>query len=467
MADGLPVERLRAYLRELSAGARALLAAELERGLLRGDEMPGTDLILQELRAAMRGQAASPMRVADPARLFYKPTEPFLIDHAAAMAPPGRISRDCLTPLWEWIARDLVPGPAKAYAERVTADLLAGNDQAAAQQAQGFQVLVTQALGNLIASTEIDDKLRRRVMGQIGTPHALADIRNLFVILCNQTGLTQLDSRLPRHIGNMADEQLENITTLLHATARQNPDFLTLALVVVLNRLTAPWQLIRLGVKSAESDAASRIMQAPLGRAVTLVLADMRCAAAELQGVLKDGRIADCIALLKEIHDAVRGIRTELALGDTPWSREVAALRAGVSDMLKAEIESVPRRVRRLLRPRPSREIIAGSVLDPIEVAETEARIALIGACRNYASELAINQVASSAYSDIQSQLDTGNSALLDALRGATDPDRKYRQSQIAAAVRFSGKLLGADYAAMLAKAAASAAGERRTLAKA
>ena len=57
--------------------------------------------------------------------------------------------------------------------------------------------------------------------------------------------------------------------------------------------------------------------------------------------------------------------------------------------MLKTAIESAPGRVRRLLRPRPAAEIALGSALDPGDVADTEALIQLVGACRNYASELA------------------------------------------------------------------------------
>src|ERR1700694_5329873 len=48
MADGLPVERLRQYLREFKPEARVLLTGELERGLLRGERTPGAELVLQE-----------------------------------------------------------------------------------------------------------------------------------------------------------------------------------------------------------------------------------------------------------------------------------------------------------------------------------------------------------------------------------------------------------------------------------
>ena len=45
-------------------------------------------------------------------------------------------------------------------------------------------------------------------------------------------------------------------------------------------------------------------------------------------------------SLLKNIHDAARGLRTEIDLsGDSPWSRQLTAIRTEVSNVLRGEIE--------------------------------------------------------------------------------------------------------------------------------
>jgi hypothetical protein len=50
MAGGnTTVERLRQFLRELSPSAHSMLVGELERSVLRGHEIAGADLVLQEL----------------------------------------------------------------------------------------------------------------------------------------------------------------------------------------------------------------------------------------------------------------------------------------------------------------------------------------------------------------------------------------------------------------------------------
>jgi hypothetical protein len=161
-------------------------------------------------------------------------------------------------------------------------------------------------------------------------------------------------------------------------------------------------------------------------------------------------------------------MRTEMDLSvDSAWSRQLAAIRSTVSNMLTAEIETTPGRVRRLLRPRPAKEIVPGSSLDAIDVHEVETRIELVAMCRHYASELAASEVTMRTYSELTQHLETGIKILLDALRRADTAERPFRQSQVDVAVRFCRTIFGAEYASILAKAAEvaaqSTAGERKS----
>jgi hypothetical protein len=122
--------------------------------------------------------------------------------------------------------------------------------------------------------------------------------------------------------------------------------------------------------------------------------------------------------------------------------------------LLKAEIESTPGFVRRLLRPRPAKEITPGAVLDAIDVNEGEKRVELVSACRQYASELAVNEATMRTHSELTLYLETGTKILLDSLRVAGDADLPFRQSQVDAAIRFCRIVFGVEYAGLLAKAA-------------
>ena len=196
-------------------------------------------------------------------------------------------------------------------------------------------------------------------------------------------------------------------------------DLFLYSLVLVMSKLASPWQLIRLATKAAGSDDAKRIAETPYAVAVQIVLEEVDRRVRELATDLKSGRGIAVAALLKEVHDALRGLRSEIDLSsESVWGKQLTALRADVSKILTAEIELMPGRVRRLIRPRPSKEIVSGSRLDADEVAETEALIGFVAACRNYASELAINEVTQRTFNELQQFLDTGTRTLLDALRG-------------------------------------------------
>jgi hypothetical protein len=466
MASGaLPVDRLRNYLRDLPAGARALLITELERAVMRGDEIPGGDLLLRELRAVIRNSSDHVPRMGNAARLLFRPIEPFLTSVSTTRKLRGRIVRAALEPAWTWISRDLAPVETQAYCDLVNHEMIVGDLDSKAHLAHGFQAIAAQRMQQALAVVPIDERAGRRIAIQIGTPNALDDVRDLATILGHRDELAAISDQLPGHIRNFGDDAIDNVKALVDSPACSEHGLQAYVLVMVMNRLAAPWQLIRLALRACESDHAARVASSPYAIAVDITLGDIERMVEELRGDLKRGATLAVTALLKCIHDAARGVRTELDLtADSIWTRRLAAVRTEISTVLKAEIESVPGQIRRLLRPRSSNEIVQGSVLDAHDVADTEARIEFVAACRNYASELAINEITLRAFQDIQQYLDTVTRSLLEGLRTAGEPDHAFRRSQVDAANRFCGKMFGKDYGSLLEKAAEMAGSERRAM---
>jgi hypothetical protein len=471
--EALNADKLREYLRVLTPEARALLMAELERGVLRGEGMPGTNLILQELRSALPAEvkinpALRPERVGNPMRLFFAPVEPFLVDDSPEFGHQGRIARASLTAIWDWIGRDLAPEETKAYVDEVTGHLIDSRENPAETSARAFQDRVVQLVQAALTTARADDKAKRRLSVQIGTPRAIEDVHRLATIIRLREPLATLSSRLPVAIKALTDDQLSSLKGVLDATSGQRDLFIYAALMVM-SRLQAPWQLIRFATKAANTDDAARIAETTYAFTVNIILEDVERLVRQLSSDLKRGQAMARPTLIKEIHDAARGLRSEMDLsGDTPWSRRLAAMRAEIANLLKGEIESVPGRVRRILRLKPTREVVPGTTLDQTEVEDTEALIAFVGTCRNFASELAINEMTLRAWSETQHYLETNIQGLIEALRNASSNDRSYRISVVDAAVRFCAKVFGNEYAALLGKAAELAAsGERKTAAKA
>jgi hypothetical protein len=143
-------------------------------------------------------------------------------------------------------------------------------------------------------------------------------------------------------------------------------------------------------------------------------------------------------------------------------------LRAQIADLLRSEIESLPGREHRLLRPCRSTEIRANFVLYADEVAENEGLLDFVGKCRHFTGKLALNEMTQgTTFSEIQQFLDNGTGALLDGLCHAGTADRSFRQSQVDAAVRVRAKVFGAEYAALLTKTSELASAAERKVAQA
>ena len=183
--------------------------------------------------------------------------------------------------------------------------------------------------------------------------------------------------------------------------------------------MPAPWQIIRLAIKMAASDDEIRVAATPYGIAVTIALHDLSFLAANLRTDIKRGHFDTVADQLKTLHDGVRGLRTELDLrNDSAWGRQLTSIRADISNALQSEIDSVPGRVRRLLRQRADKDIPAGAKIDAGEVDEAAALIDFVAVCRTYASELAINEVTLRTYSDLQQYVEKSTESLVQSLRG-------------------------------------------------
>jgi hypothetical protein len=474
-SDGQSVERLREYLRALKPEARMMLVVELERGLLRGEESASNDFVLQELRRAIRAQSQKVPRIGDAARLFFVPLEPFMVDGTADHKRLGRIARAALEPIWQWISRDLMPAEAKALSEDINRALLVGDQIKADQLVRALHDRVILRMKDALAGIGSDEKAQRRLAVQVGTSRALEDVTTLLAVLEIRDSLADLVWRLPGHIRAFERDQIDAVKVHLDAAAgakssegagTQKSNVVLYGLVMVMNRLAVPWQLIRIATRAADSDAPARIAETPYAAAVTIVLGELENFVNDLRSDLKAGK--SVISMLKELHDAARGLRTELDLSvDSAWSRQLAAIRSDVSGLLKPEIEVTPGSVRRLLRPRPAKDIAPESLLNVIDVDEAATRVGFVVACRNYAGELALSEVTLRAYTDLTQYLETGTKVLLDSLRVAEDGDRPFRLSQVEAAIRFCRTVFGGEYAGLLAKAAdvavQAAVGERKS----
>src|ERR1700712_5538900 len=103
-------ERLKEYLTQLPPQAQALLMREFERAIERGEDATVATFVLEQLRKVVRGtEEETRPRTDDPARLLFRPLEPFLVE-GNFPTRPGQIRRASLVPGWPWLTREGAPG---------------------------------------------------------------------------------------------------------------------------------------------------------------------------------------------------------------------------------------------------------------------------------------------------------------------------------------------------------------------
>src|SRR6201994_1795057 len=372
-------ERLRDYLAQLPPQSQALLMREFERAIERGEDASVATFVLGELRKIVRGddEAMRP-RTDDPARLLFRPLEPFLIEGNFPRRP-GQIRRASLPPVWQWLIRDGAPAQALEF-ESAWREMRDGEASPAVDTAvRVFQRAAADAIVKVVGEGD------RRALARIGGPDVIEDVVPIGSLLQVHESLDTLNGRMPSHFRLFGEPQIVTVTNALNLPTLQTPMLLPFALSLVMQRLPAPWQIIRLAIKMAASDDELRVAATPYGVAVTIALHDLFCLAANLRTAIRRGQFAKVGENLKALHEGVRGMRSELDLrNDSTWGKQLASIRADISNTLQSEIETVPGRVRRVLRQRPDKEIPTGAGIDNVEVEETVSLINFVAVCPTY-----------------------------------------------------------------------------------
>jgi hypothetical protein len=345
-----PVESLRGYLRELTPQTRARLLAEIERRRGAGEDVPGADLILTELRAEPRKEARPVDRLDPAAQHFFRLMEPYLTGRPAERANAAQLSRASLPPIWEWIVRDLMASMARAYTDEMKGFVTAGKQRELEQAVQAFQNKAVKYLDGTLVSASGLEQARARLAARGGTPATFDDLAKMLRVLKAREALVKFAQGQPARIKNFVGTQLEKTRAALDAFAADHGEAMPFALAVVARRLTAPWQLIRLATKAATTKDADEIAATPYAFAVTMVLDRLDDQLDILRAALKAEHIVRAKELLTEIYDTEYALRVRIDLDDTAWGDRLDATVEAVTRALESEANNFPAGLRHVLQ---------------------------------------------------------------------------------------------------------------------
>ncbi|HET7888675.1 MAG TPA: hypothetical protein VFL62_20820 [Bradyrhizobium sp.] len=348
--------RLKEFLQILTPPTRSNLLDELERLELCGEEIPGAGEVMESLRAEFRGNGQTQKRNSMPARYFFGPIEPLLVEGAAQHPTTGAIQRASLSAIWEWITRDLLPTMARDYVKNIT-DLLGMDKQREARQAAAtFQGKVVKSMENILASPESGDQIRSRLSAYTASPTAFDDLTKMLSALRARDEIAKLNEALPAKFARFEDADVAKITPLLDAFAKTHREQVPFALMLVAKRLKTPWHLLRLATKTAASKNAADVAASPYAAAVSMVLDRLQDRRALLRIALKKERILVAKEILIDIYDTEFALRVRIdQLADSDWGKRLDALMASITELVESEIRRFPDNVGHVLGSRSLR----------------------------------------------------------------------------------------------------------------
>ncbi|MGJ4952606.1 hypothetical protein [Bradyrhizobium sp. HKCCYLS20291] len=345
-----PVDRIWEFLQRLSPLTRSCLLSELERLELSGIDMPGSADLQARLRAEIRNTAAGNHRVANPSRYFFMPVENLLIDGSPEHANEGRIARGSLTPIWEWISRDLLPTMARDYNAQMR-DLIASDKQREIRQtASAFQTKVSKSLEGTLARADGIEQVQSKLKAYTASPSVFDDVVKLMKVLRAREELAKFADALPDRIVEFDDPQVKKMALLLDGLRKKHPDAVPFALTLVAKRLKEPWQIMRLATKAARSKNVADVIAAPYALTIPMVLDQLEDKRLALRLALKNNRVTTAKEILTSIYDIEYAIQVRIdRIEESEWGTRLSAILANTDKMVQAEVKRFPDEVGHVL----------------------------------------------------------------------------------------------------------------------
>jgi len=348
--ETIPIERVRGYLASLAPQARANLLVEIERMLLYGEEVPGADLMLAELRAEFRKSGHSSDRAGNPSRYFFKPMEALFVDRPPEVVNAGQISRGSLSAIWQWINQVLLPTMARDYCDQMKRAIVMNDASEARKISAAFQFKVVKYLEATLGSPKgIEDA--RSGLGKFTTSRAsFDDLKKVMAALQVRDALVAFDAALPAKIENLEGEALAKARGLLDAFADKHPAAAPFALTMVMKRLKTPWQLMRVATEMARGKTAADIAATRYAISITMVLDHLDDKRIALNHALKSNRVLIAKDILAEICEIEHALGARIVGFDkSEWGSRLDQLMSAINADLQAEFHTLPDNVRHVL----------------------------------------------------------------------------------------------------------------------
>ncbi len=336
------LERLDDYLGNVTPSLALRLARAVEIDRLKGGALPHKT-ILTALRPRLREATQRLDRAATPQRMVCMAFEDLMVDRRQRKQR-GRILRDSIEPVWDWLTRTLIPAAAEQALDSLRDKLLQGGADFVGGEVEALQRVAAEAMLNALPSPDMADPRCAEAVRVLGRDVA-ADAYDMARVMEIAHEVRQLQRLLPRPMHTLTEEETHRIQAVFDRVSATKPDAAIYIPFLVLGRLEKPWEALRLAGVLSHKINDIMISRTEAGAIGEMLLGDLEAAIERLAAIRPadldaDAAVSDVVAFSLISTGIVREIGIKR---DGIWGRRLMQLRGGMADQMERLIAKAPR----------------------------------------------------------------------------------------------------------------------------
>ncbi|HHK75323.1 MAG TPA: hypothetical protein ENJ57_09185 [Rhizobiales bacterium] len=428
--------RIRQAIGEMNPSTAATLINKIESKRAGGYDDPTFDLILPFARSILQSSGRKAAREATILRSFCVPFEDSLVNCNPGHIQPGRINRQSIIPVWNWVSTRLIPGKISKLTDRINQAVEAENLPQIRAVCSILYNDCADALQKALTKAQKHEKTQKRLTARLGPATGIPDAWEMYLALRNAETLGELRERLPAMTSRLEGRSLETLTALMSEYFSLAPDIHGSITASFLTRLKTPSHILHIPVKVLGSADAGRICSTPFRILGDILLFDIDCLVDDLISQLRQSApIGDILINLEEFHDLTGGFNSEVdVLARNTWGQRLGRARTRISDVLEREIRQLPALMREHIKTHGSRanDFFHPAGQKPGKAGATPLQgeeklvhaLALMKGCKPYMDQLSINATMHKVENEIEQITDyariIGKSSVLSKVEALT-----------------------------------------------
>lgn len=345
--DSEKSQKLKAFLDKLPDHVleRLTQAVELDK-LADASELPH-ELLLEGLRPSIATSEHHVNRTPTPMRMFCVPFEDLLVAGRRGKHR-GRIARASLSPVWEWLASELMPTSFREHYDKLTTAILDNDQDDIRACSIKFHQAGAKALTKALEGATEGSKRRIKLASELGGEDIVDDAEDMAKVLEAVPEIFELRDNLVEPVPTLSRDQLRFVCDQYEAIEAKVPGAGPYALAVAMHRLTRPWEIMRAAAFIKAHADADGVSRSDLDMAVDILFADMEDCIAYFEE--QKARSFDPDAAHHHIMAYARiaqGIAKELdVVGNERWRERYDELQARGAGEFERLIEQVPGQIK-------------------------------------------------------------------------------------------------------------------------